>query len=201
MVCALLLGSFLHAKPLFNEHKTTLLEATETSGTITDSPDFVVGSSGVILHKFDAKTSIIVSRFDVVNKNAGKATLRFEKFEMLSQGAFPDAGVKPAVGDEVIVIVMAGDARIDNKKYKSFFHKKAKMLHGEEVESLTGHPIGGVCPFGLKEGIKVYLDESLERFDHVYPACGSPNSAIKLTIPELEKYAHQESWIDVTDII
>ena len=105
------------------------------------------------------------------------------------------------VGDEVIVIVMAGDARIDNKKYKSFFHKKAKMLHGEEVESLTGHPIGGVCPFGLKEGIKVYLDESLERFDHVYPACGSPNSAIKLTIPELEKYAHQESWIDVTDII
>ena len=105
------------------------------------------------------------------------------------------------VGDEVIVIVMAGDARIDNKKYKSFFHKKAKMLHGEEVESLTGHPIGGVCPFGLKEGVKVYLDESLERFDHVYPACGSPNSAIKLTIPELEKYAHQESWIDVTDII
>ena len=103
MVCALLLGSFLHAKPLFNEHKTTLLEATETSGTITDSPDFVVGSSGVILHKFDAKTSIIVSRFDVVNKNAGKATLRFEKFEMLAQGAFPDAGVKPAVGDEVIV--------------------------------------------------------------------------------------------------
>ena len=105
------------------------------------------------------------------------------------------------VGDEVIVIVMAGDARIDNKKYKSFFHKKAKMLHGDEVESLTGHPVGGVCPFGLKEGIKVYLDESLERFDHVYPACGSPNSAIKLTIPELEKYAHQESWIDVTDII
>ena len=105
------------------------------------------------------------------------------------------------VGDEVIVIVMAGDARIDNKKYKSFFHKKAKMLHGDEVESLTGHPVGGVCPFGLKEGIKVYLDESLERFDHVYPACGDPNSAIKLTIPELEKYAHQESWIDVTDII
>ena len=105
------------------------------------------------------------------------------------------------VGEEVIVIVMAGDARIDNKKYKSFFHKKAKMLHGDEVESLTGHPVGGVCPFGLKDGIKVYLDESLERFDYVYPACGSPNSAIKLTIPELEKYAHQESWIDVTDII
>ena len=79
---------------------------------------------------------------------------------------------------------------------------KTMSFHvGDEVESLTGHPIGGVCPFGLKEGIKVYLDESLERFDHVYPACGSPNSAIKLTIPELEKYAHQESWIDVTDII
>lgn len=79
---------------------------------------------------------------------------------------------------------------------------KTMSFHvGDEVESLTGHPVGGVCPFGLKEGIKVYLDESLERFDHVYPACGSPNSAIKLTIPELEKYAHQESWIDVTDII
>ena len=79
---------------------------------------------------------------------------------------------------------------------------KTMSFHvGDEVESLTGHPVGGVCPFGLKKGIKVYLDESLERFDHVYPACGSPNSAIKLTIPELEKYAHQESWIDVTDII
>ena len=79
---------------------------------------------------------------------------------------------------------------------------KTMSFHvGDEVESLTGHPVGGVCPFGLKKGIKVYLDESLERFDHVYPACRSPNSAIKLTIPELEKYAHQESWIDVTDII
>lgn len=104
------------------------------------------------------------------------------------------------VGEEVVVVVMAGDARIDNKKYKAFFHKKAKMLHGEEVEALTGHPIGGVCPFGLKEGIKVYLDESLERFEYVYPACGSPNSAIKLSIPELEKYSHNTSWIDVTSI-
>lgn len=103
MVCALLLGSFLHAKPLFNEYKTTLLDVKDSSGVIADSPDFVVGASGVILHKFDAKTSIIVSRFDVVSKNAGKATLRFEKFEMLAQGAFPDAGVKPVVGDEVIV--------------------------------------------------------------------------------------------------
>ena len=103
MVCALLLGSFLHAKPLFNEYKTTLLEVKDTSGVIVDSPDIIVGASGIILHKFDAKTSIIVSRFDVISKNAGKATLRFEKFEMLSQGAFPDAGVKPVVGDEVIV--------------------------------------------------------------------------------------------------
>ncbi len=82
---------------------STVLNMYDTSGVIVDSPDVIVGASGIILHKFDAKTSIIVSRFDVVSKNAGKATLRFEKFEMLSQGAFPDAGIKPVVGDEVIV--------------------------------------------------------------------------------------------------
>ena len=84
-----------------------------------------------------------------------------------------------------VLIVAAGDARVDNHKYKDFFKAKAKMLSPEEVVELVGHAVGGVCPFGVKEGVKVYLDESLKRFDIVYPACGSSNSAVKLSmIPE-----------------
>lgn len=101
------------------------------------------------------------------------------------------------VGEECVLIVAAGDARIDNSKYKAQFHTKAKMLAFEEVEELVGHAVGGVCPFGVKEGVKVYLDESLKRFDVVYPACGSSNSAVELSIEELEKASGCESWIDV----
>lgn len=101
------------------------------------------------------------------------------------------------VGENPILIVTAGDRKIDNAKYKAFFHKKILMLKREELEGLIGHPAGGICPFGIKEGVTVYLDESLKRFDHVYPACGSENSAIKLTISELEKYSNYEQWIDV----
>lgn len=99
-----------------------------------------------------------------------------------------------------IVIVTAGDGKIDNRKFKDTFHEKAKMIGPGEVESLTGHPVGGVCPFGLNEGVKVYLDESLKRFDFVYPAAGTPNSAIKLTIPELETTSEYTGWIDVTKL-
>lgn len=99
--------------------------------------------------------------------------------------------------NDVIIIVTAGDAKIDNSKYKHEFNTKAKMLTFDEVENLTGHEVGGVCPFALKNNIKVYLDESLKRFKYVYPACGSKNSAIKLTINELEKYSNYEKWIDV----
>lgn len=96
-----------------------------------------------------------------------------------------------------ILIVAAGDARIDNKKYKAQFHMKAKMLSFDEVEALTGHAVGGVCPFGVKEGVNVYLDESLKRFETVYPACGSANSAVELTLPELEKASGCAAWVDV----
>lgn len=96
-----------------------------------------------------------------------------------------------------ILIVAAGDARVDNKKYKAAFHKKAAMLKAEEVTELIGHPVGGVCPFGIKDGVCVYLDVSLKRFETVFPACGSANSAIELTIPELEKYSGFEAWVDV----
>ncbi len=96
-----------------------------------------------------------------------------------------------------ILIVAAGDVKIDNHKYKEQFHTKAKMLSPEEAETLVGHAIGGVCPFAVNEGVTVYLDESLKRFETVFPACGSSNSAIELTIPELEKYAVPVQWVDV----
>ncbi|MEM1485120.1 YbaK/EbsC family protein [Oscillospiraceae bacterium PP1C4] len=96
-----------------------------------------------------------------------------------------------------ILIVAAGDAKIDNAKFKAQFHIKAKMLAPEEVESLIGHTIGGVCPFGINDNVDVYLDISLKRFDTVFPACGSSNSAIEFTIDELEKYSNSIAWIDV----
>ncbi len=100
-------------------------------------------------------------------------------------------------GGDAVLIVTAGDAQIDNPKYKAQFGTKAKMLSPEEVEMLVGHGIGGVCPFAVNEGVKVYLDVSLKRFETVFPACGSANSAIELTISELEKYSGFIEWIDV----
>ena len=97
----------------------------------------------------------------------------------------------------IILIVLAGDAKTSNSKFKATFHEKAHMLSFDEVNELIGHPVGGVCPFAIKPGVKVYLDESLKRFETVFPACGSGNSAIELTIPELEKYSNFDSWVDV----
>lgn len=96
-----------------------------------------------------------------------------------------------------VLIVAAGDARIDNPQYKAQFGTKAKMLTPEEAENLVGHAVGGVCPFAVNEGVGVYLDESLKRFETVFPACGSANSAIELTIPELEQYSGYNAWVDV----
>ncbi len=99
--------------------------------------------------------------------------------------------------DRPILIVAAGDARIDNKKYKTQFGMKAKMISADEVETSIGHGVGGVCPFAINEGVRVYLDESLRRFKTVFPACGSSNSAIELSIEELEQYSNFVSWVDV----
>ena len=96
-----------------------------------------------------------------------------------------------------ILVVCAGDAKVDNPKYKARFATKAKMLKGDEPEALIGHAVGGVCPFAVKEGVRVYLDESLRRFETVFPACGSSNSAIELTIPELERSSKADGWVDV----
>ncbi len=95
-----------------------------------------------------------------------------------------------------VLIVTAGDQKIDNHKFKETFHTKAKMLSPDEVEERVGHAVGGVCPFGVREGVTVYLDESLKRFKTVYPACGSSNSAIGLSIGELEACSGYRAWVD-----
>ncbi len=101
------------------------------------------------------------------------------------------------VKGEPILIITAGDAKVDNHRYKAFFGAKAAMLSPEQVVEYIGHEIGGVCPFAIKPGVTVYLDESLRRFTTVYPACGSSNSAIELTLPELETLSGYQEWIDV----
>ena len=132
--------------------------------------------------------------------------LEFEVSSATVELAAQAAGVEPEriaktlsfhVSDRVALIVAAGDARIDNPKYKAMFHTKAKMLTPEQAVEMTGHAVGGVCPFANPEGVKTYLDVSLKRFDTVFPAAGSSNSAIELTCPELEQYSGSLAWIDV----
>ena len=100
-------------------------------------------------------------------------------------------------GERAVLVVAAGDARIDNGKYKARFGTKAKMLTPEQAETLVGHAVGGVCPFAVNPGVEVYLDASLRRFCTVFPACGSANSAIELTVEELERYSNAAAWVDV----
>ena len=101
------------------------------------------------------------------------------------------------VNEEAILIVAAGDTKIDNPKFKAYFGCKAKMIPGAEVEAAVGHAPGGVCPFGVKDGVRVYLDDSLKRFQLVYPAAGSGNSAVKMKLEELERASESAAWIDV----
>ena len=96
-----------------------------------------------------------------------------------------------------VLIATAGDAKVDNAKYKAYFGVKAKMLSHDDAATLIGHAVGGVCPFGVKEGVQVYLDISIQRFETVFPAAGSSNSAIELTIPEMEKFSGFTAWVDV----
>jgi prolyl-tRNA editing enzyme YbaK/EbsC (Cys-tRNA(Pro) deacylase) len=100
-------------------------------------------------------------------------------------------------GEQVAVVVIAGDMKLDNRKYKDHFGIKARMLSPEEALHSTGHAVGGVCPFGLPEGVEVYLDISLRRFETVFPACGSSNSLIELSPDELHKYAQNRAWVDI----
>ena len=132
--------------------------------------------------------------------------LEFEVSSATVELAAQAAGVEPkriaktlsfSLHGAPLVIVMAGDARIDNHAHKEWFGAKAKMLTPDETLAMVGHPVGGVCPFAVNDGVTVYLDESLRRFDTVFPACGSGNSAIELTLPELERYAGNPAWVDV----
>ena len=101
------------------------------------------------------------------------------------------------VSGETVLVVAAGDVKIDNAKFKGAFAAKARMLRPDQLEERVGYPMGGVCPFGVNEGVKVYLDESLKRFDTVYPACGTGNSAIRLNLEELERLGRALGWVDV----
>lgn len=105
------------------------------------------------------------------------------------------------LNDSPILVVTAGDVKIDNAKYRHTFGAKAKMLTADQAAELIGHAVGGVCPFAVNDGVAVYLDESLNKYETVFPACGSSNSAIELTIPELEKCSGYEKWVDVTKAV
>ena len=140
-------------------------------------------------------------RFDIEDK-----VIELEESSATVDLAAEALGTKPEriaktlsfmVNDKPILIVMAGDTKIDNSKYKLEFNTKACMIERDKVEELIGHGVGGVCPFGINPGVDVYLDESLKRFKTVFPACGSAKSAIELTIPEMEKYSNYIKWIDV----
>lgn len=139
--------------------------------------------------------------------NRDKDIMEFDTSSATVEQAAETIGVIPARiaktlsfrGDnnQAILVITAGDAKIDNQKFRHFFGLKARMLSPEEVVEQTGHVIGGVCPFGLANDLDVYLDISLKRFETVFPACGSTNSAIELTCAELEKFSKAKSWIDV----
>ena len=134
---------------------------------------------------------------------------RVQEFEVSSatvELAAQAVGVEPAriaktlsylVDGGAILIVAAGDIRVDNRKFKDTFHTKAKMLTVEQASEMIGHAVGGVCPFGVNEGVKVYLDVSLKRFDTVYPAAGTSSSAVRLSIPELERASEFTAWVDL----
>lgn len=128
------------------------------------------------------------------------ATVELAALALGCEGARIAKTMSFIVAEKPILILCAGDTKVDNAKYKAFFKEKAKMIQFDQVEAIIGHAPGGVCPFAVNEGISVYLDESLKRFETVFPACGSSNSAIELTIPELEKYSGYLAWIDVTKL-
>lgn len=138
--------------------------------------------------------------------NAADHLLTFEASSATVELAAQAVGCEPAriaktlsflTEESPVLIVAAGDVKIDNQKYKAYFHQKARMIPRDEVEAYIGHEPGGVCPFAVKDGVRVFLDASLQRFDTVYPAAGSPNSAAKLTLKELETLSQCCHWIDV----
>lgn len=140
------------------------------------------------------------------NKGFLDHVIELEEFTATVAMAAEALGVEPGMiaktmsflqGENAVLILTEGTARVDNRKYKDTFHVKAKMIPFDQVEEVIGHAPGGVCPFGINDDIEVYLDESLKKFDTVYPAAGNDHSAVKLTIPELEQVADANGWVDV----
>lgn len=125
------------------------------------------------------------------------ATVELAAAALGCEGARIAKSLSFKVGGKAVIVVCAGDVKIDNTKFKGYFNEKAKMLAPDEVVEMVGHAIGGVCPFAVNDGVKVYLDESLKRFDTVFPACGSSNSAVEFTVDELWTYSKAEAWVDV----
>ena len=142
------------------------------------------------LQKFGLETKVM--EFDVSSATVAEAAkaINCKEEEIVKTLSF-------IVDDKAILIAVAGDMKIDNSKFKEEFHTKAKMIPFENVEEMVGHAVGGVCPFGINENVDVYLDESLKRFERVYPACGSSNSAVELTLEEVERTSNYLKWIDV----
>ena len=135
---------------------------------------------------------------DILEFPVSSATVELAAVAVGVEGARIAKSLSFKVNDLPIIIVAAGDAKVDNAKYKAQFHTKAKMLTHEEAHTLIGHDVGGVCPFALPEDVKVYLDVSLKRFETVFPAAGSDSSAIELTCEELERYSSNfQEWVDV----
>lgn len=133
----------------------------------------------------------------ILEFDVSSATVELAAKALNCEGARIAKSISFMKNDEPILVVTAGDMKIDNAKYKEKFGVKAKMLTPDEAAKLIGHAVGGVCPFAVNDGVKVYLDESLKRFDTVFPACGSSNSAIEVTVAELEKLSKYDEWVDV----
>lgn len=133
----------------------------------------------------------------ILEFNVSSATVELAAQALGCQGCRIAKSLSFLLPDGPILVVAAGDARVDNGKYKARFGAKAKMLTPDEVEGLVGHTVGGVCPFAVNEGVRIYLDVSLRRFETVFPACGSANSAIELTLAELETASGSREWVDV----
>jgi len=133
----------------------------------------------------------------ILEFDASSATVELAAQQLGVPGARIAKTLSFVTNDGCILVVAAGDARVDNHRYKEEFGEKAKMLPHDKVPEAVGHAVGGVCPFAVKEGVRVYLDESLKRFTTVFPAAGSSSSAIEMTIPELEKYSRFIKWVDV----
>jgi prolyl-tRNA editing enzyme YbaK/EbsC (Cys-tRNA(Pro) deacylase) len=134
---------------------------------------------------------------DLVEMDASTATVGEAARALKVSPARIAKSISLKQGDTAVVIVVAGDMKLDNRKYKDRFGIKARMLNPEEAVQFTGHAIGGVCPFALPAGVAVYLDVSMKRFDTVFPACGSSNSLIELTLEELNEYSQNKEWVDV----